>query len=146
MVTIAVPGNSGSSYYSLATNQSVTFNSGYNQNATLGVNFGDGSYAIYNPSTLSAAAQPIQFTGATNVVLSEGNYGPAFVTFTICSPQTNAVSYVPANAVVIPSDATGPVQIILESSSDLVNWVPALPGTYGSTYTNRFFRVRAVAQ
>jgi hypothetical protein len=53
---------------------------------------------------------------------------------------------IPSTAVVIPTDATGPVQIVLESSQDLVNWVPALPGTYGAITTNRFFRVRAIAQ
>jgi hypothetical protein len=25
----------------------------------------------------------------------------------------------------------------------LINWVPAEPGTYGTTSSNRFFRVRA---
>lgn len=51
---------------------------------------------------------------------------------------------IPANAVVIPTDATGGVEVILESSADMVKWTPALPGTYGNTSANRFFRVRAV--
>ena len=58
----------------------------------------------------------------------------------------NAPQFSPSTAVVIPADATGPVNIILESSPDLVNWTGALPGTYGSSSTNRFFRVRAVRQ
>lgn len=49
----------------------------------------------------------------------------------------------PSTAVVIPADAGGPVKIILESSTDLLNWTAALPGTYGTSTTNRFFRVRA---
>jgi hypothetical protein len=52
----------------------------------------------------------------------------------------------PSTSVVIPTDATGPVNIILESSADLANWTAALPGTYGANTTNRFFRVRAVRQ
>lgn len=52
----------------------------------------------------------------------------------------------PSTAVVIPTDATGPVNIVLESSPDLVNWTGALPGTYGTSSTNRFFRVRAIRQ
>jgi hypothetical protein len=52
----------------------------------------------------------------------------------------------PSTSVVIPTDAKGPVRIILESSVDMLNWADALPGTYGSTTTNRFFRVRAVRQ
>jgi len=52
----------------------------------------------------------------------------------------------PTSAVVIPTDATGPVNIILESSTDLVTWTAANPGTYGASTTKRFFRVRAVNQ
>jgi len=51
-----------------------------------------------------------------------------------------------ANAVVIPEDAAGDVEIILESSKDLVNWNPANPGTYNSAREERFFRVRAVVK
>ncbi|MGK0184420.1 MAG: hypothetical protein ACI9R3_000186 [Verrucomicrobiales bacterium] len=47
--------------------------------------------------------------------------------------------------VVIPEDANGDVEIILESSKDLINWTAANPGTYNSETTDqRFFRVRAV--
>jgi hypothetical protein len=52
----------------------------------------------------------------------------------------------PTSAVVIPTDATGPVNVILESSTDLVTWTQANPGTYGASTTKRFFRVRAVNQ
>ena len=52
----------------------------------------------------------------------------------------------PSNAVVIPALAGGDVEIILESSSDLINWVRALPGTYGPAFVRRFFRVRAEQQ
>jgi hypothetical protein len=54
-----------------------------------------------------------------------------------------ASTTIPKCAVVIPSDAAGPVEIKLESSEDMVNWDAALPGIYGSSATNRFFRVRA---
>lgn len=53
-------------------------------------------------------------------------------------------NYVPADAIVVPASLSGNVQIILESSPDLVNWTAASPGTYGAAAgTNRFFRVRA---
>jgi len=92
------------------------------------------------------------FTGLTNVSVTASSYQPSFggpllapglVTLTIFT--ASASTMIPVNTVVIPSDATGPVQIILESSADLVNWTSALPGTYGTSATNRFFRVRAVA-
>lgn len=53
---------------------------------------------------------------------------------------------IPSNTVVIPSDAAGPVEIILESSVDLVNWTRAEPGEYGASTEKRFFRLRAVAK
>jgi hypothetical protein len=88
----------------------------------------------------------IVLTGVTNVTLAGSSVSPvaSIMTFTLTTPTSQ--SGLPVNTVVIPSDAKGPVQIVLESSSDLVSWTSALPGTYGSTYTNRFFRVRAIAQ
>jgi len=59
-------------------------------------------------------------------------------------PNVSSSTSIPANAVVIPTDATGDIDIILESSTDLVNWTQANPGTYGASATKRFFRVRAV--
>lgn len=44
----------------------------------------------------------------------------------------------------IPADARGPVDILLESSTNFVDWVQALPGTYGTSSQARYFRVRAV--
>lgn len=55
--------------------------------------------------------------------------------------ETNVI---PTNSVVIPTDAAGPVEIILESSEDLITWTAATPGTYGSSTAKRFFRVRSV--
>ena len=60
------------------------------------------------------------------------------------SSSNSSLSTIPSNAVVIPSDSSGPVQIILESSEDMVNWNSANPGTYGASTNERFFRVRAV--
>ena len=57
-----------------------------------------------------------------------------------------STSNLPSNTVVIPTDASGPVEIIMESSKDLVNWTRAEPGTYGADTPKRFFRVRAVVK
>jgi hypothetical protein len=82
------------------------------------------------------------FTGPATLTLGNPTYlGP--VLCTIQTTPVNQVNFTPNNAVVIPSDSNGPVNIIMESSPDMVNWTPALPGTYGTTATNRFFRVRA---
>ena len=99
-------------------------------------------------STIGSSQIPQIITGLTNIVLASGNNSSlVWATFQIATPSSaNVVSnYVPADAIVIPTSATGNVQIILESSTDLLNWTAASPGTYGaSSATNRFFRVRAV--
>ena len=101
--------------------------------------------SLQNPATFSIGTAfpqiPQIVTGLTNLVILHG-----WATFKIETPCTaNVISnYVPADAIVIPTSAAGNVQIILESSADLVNWTAANPGTYSAaSATNRFFRVRA---
>jgi hypothetical protein len=56
---------------------------------------------------------------------------------------SSSLSMVPNNSVVIPSSYQGNVEIMLETSNDLVEWTQALPGTYNPATSPRFFRVRA---
>jgi len=79
--------------------------------------------------------------GVLNYYSSNG----ALVTYRL-KDNISSTTTTPTSAVVIPTDATGPVNIILESSTDLVTWTAANPGTYGASTTKRFFRVRAVNQ
>lgn len=143
--------NSHSSF-DCSTNQVITVNSfiGYFGEAT--ISFYDGLKITMRCSqygVVASGSAPIVFngsavfTGVTNIVVDSFTEVAA-LTFTVTTPTPQ--SMIPANAVVIPSDATGPVQIVLESSSDLINWTSSLPGTYGNTHSNRFFRVRAIAQ
>ena len=133
------------SVFANAGEADIFFNNGqslpiysYNYGVQIKQSIGTGSMA-------AVFAGGAVFTGVTNITVLTGFIGTvAALTFTVTTPT--AQSSVPANSVVIPTDATGPVQIVLESSGDLVNWTSSLPGTYGSTYTNRFFRVRAIAQ
>jgi hypothetical protein len=127
---------------------------------------------VYVPPDADLVGQPVripwvdvtinsntfEYKGAANPVVA----GPATIRVRVDNTNTyyqtpisvyatvqvmdNEPQFSPSTAVVIPSDATGPVQIVLESSPDLVNWTPALPGTYGSSTTNRFFRVRAIRE
>ena len=123
--------------YNLTPNQVVILNY---QNASISCYLASGK-VISNPT------RPIALTGLTNIsIYNNSSTSPYYETFTVLTPSTNTASLTPVNSVVIPSDATGNVQIILESSSDMVNWIPSQAGTYGSTYSNRFFRVRALAQ
>jgi hypothetical protein len=150
--------NGAASNYPLQTNQVVSlvgfdWSSGGSSFTITGFLSNGGTINLspvneYQPA--GGVQMPQIATGLTNIVL--GNEGAGYdylfwATFQITTPASaNVVSnYVPADAIVIPASATGNVQIILESSTDLVNWTAANPGTYGaSSATNRFFRVRAV--
>lgn len=85
---------------------------------------------IAGPATIRAKRNSIAFS-------------PMIVTFAVTRAVTTT-NMVPANAVVIPEDAGGQYQVILESSTDLITWTPALPGSYGGSTQKRFFRTRIV--
>jgi len=59
--------------------------------------------------------------------------------------ETNAsANIIPSAAVVVPSNAVGDVDVLLEQSTDMITWTQCLPGTYNASTQKRFFRVRAV--
>ncbi len=97
-------------------------------------------YGNGTPTVNPVIAGPATITLST---LSSNTGDPGICTLLTCPSSPSLTNSVPSNAVVIPADGGGPVTIILESSVDLVSWTAALPGTYGTTATNRFFRVRA---
>lgn len=72
------------------------------------------------------------------------NFFGVFVTYQFVDPPNTEALKKPSTAVVIPSDDKGDVEIIMESSTDMVTWTEALPGTYGTDTAKRFFRLRAV--
>jgi hypothetical protein len=99
-------------------------------------------------SSGGVSALPQKISGPCTVRLSmEGSSSSQLVYAAYeITRRTEVTSSLPSNSVVIPTDATGDVEIILESSVDLVSWTAATAGTYGSSTEKRFFRVRAVAQ
>ena len=68
-----------------------------------------------------------------------GTAGPysAFVTLQI-TPE----SFPPDKTLIIPADSKG-ANIIMEQSTDLINWSASLPGAYTNMTNNLFFRIRA---
>jgi hypothetical protein len=84
----------------------------------------------------AGSAYPINETNGVEYVYTSG------CALFVYELLDNPPSPQPSTGVVIPSDGAGPVRVILESSSDLVTWSEALPGTYGRTETKRFFRLR----
>jgi hypothetical protein len=88
----------------------------------------------------TAARNPVIVAGPAEVRFVNAGFATVEIKRAGEAPTTG-----PVNTVVIPENATGPVNVILESSTDLLTWTPVLPGTYSSSTQRRFFRVRAVA-
>jgi len=128
-----VMATTGYIYYSPASSNGETgINSGRNPNFTVGGVAVGSKYA----------GPGIFFCSSTSGQTYSGN---GILTYRFVD-NTSTTTTTPTSSVVIPTDATGPVKIVLESSTDLVTWTEANPGTYGASTTKRFFRVRAVNQ
>ncbi len=56
--------------------------------------------------------------------------------------EINAVT--PSSVLVLPENSTGDFDVIIESSSDLVSWLPFFSQTVNSQTARRFFRTRVV--
>lgn len=107
---------------------------------TLHVQFdGDGEWRRFDPSVYSL--QNFTVVGPAAIRLSNSTSMPAVASFEV---NRKADVTVPVASVVIPEDAAGQFQVILESSTDTITWTQAQPGTYGGSTVKRFFRTRIV--
>jgi hypothetical protein len=111
----------------------------------------DSLIPLFTPATGSTTAPPIPLTisgPATITIQPDNNWqGTGFfsmATFDVTRAIPPAVT--PAYAAVIPEDANGQYQVLLESSTDLVTWTSAALGTYSGNTQKRFFRSRIVKQ
>lgn len=96
-------------------------------------------------TTLNNGSNNAKFAGPAIVTFVPSYSTPGFVSYELSDNDSVSISK-PSNAVVIPADSIGPIEIVLESSKDLITWTAAEPGIYGATDQKRFFRVRAVAR
>jgi len=87
---------------------------------------------------------PVSGPATLRIVNSQGGSNPsAFLTYRKYTlAKTDA--YTSSTSVVIPTSASGDVDVKLEQSADNVTWTECLPGTYNSSTVKRFFRLRAV--
>jgi hypothetical protein len=120
--------------------------------AVLSVQIGEKSFRINlgsqetNPGAFTGVENNPVIVGPAVLKLSKANNSTAFpgiMTLAI-TPAGEPSPSIPSTAVVIPEDANGEFQVILESSTDLVTWTQAMPGTYGGSTQKRFFRTRVV--
>jgi hypothetical protein len=82
------------------------------------------------------------FAGPIRIELGLNNTN-ALMTYRLTNAESGLSAAAPSNTVVIPEDIAGTVSVILESSTDLLSWTAANPGTYGASTSKRFFRLRA---
>jgi hypothetical protein len=89
---------------------------------------------------VGVSALPFQLSGPAVVSLIPVDSSTEASTATFAVTRVGTAS--PPAAV--PQEAGSSFDVILEQSSDLVNWTPANPGEYSGTETKRFFRTRIV--
>ena len=90
--------------------------------------------------------QRVAIAGPKTVVIEVASNQALLCTYKITTATETATANVASQAVVIPENATAPVDIILESSTDLVTWTAAVAGSYAPSTSKRFFRVLAAAR
>jgi hypothetical protein len=124
------------------------------------------SFGYFDPNTLSGgsltnSAQPIPGPATIRIFLKPsskrqqgysysweasqlGNWdfgaSEGFVTFRITGSEQ---AFSKKFATVIPENASGNIRIVLEQSTDLINWTTASPGVFPPSTAKRFFRVRS---
>ena len=99
---------------------------------------------LAQPATTTQSRQPkIAGPAILRAMRQNLSYTATLTAFAI-TRANSAANVIPANAVVIPEDAGGQYQVILESSTDLLNWAVTIPGIYGGNTPGRFFRTRIV--
>jgi hypothetical protein len=119
-------------------------------------------HAAYSWGSISALISPVgkTFYGPCVVdiylddrrSLNQQNYGVpdgAYVHYVLDlqpygSDSTSSSGLIPSSSIVVPSNAVGDVDVLLEQSNDMITWTQCLPGTYNASTQKRFFRVRAV--
>jgi hypothetical protein len=142
----ALAGQTNTTQFVVQTNVTAKILHLYNSPGSLAIQVNGLSFS-YTQTSLNGAGNNMPIvTGPATIVLSAGQTGGPSASMCTISTESNQCitnQYTPNTGVVIPADSGGPVNIILESSVDLINWIPADPGTYGTSTTNRFFRVRA---
>ena len=123
----------------------------YNSNSTISMELTIGEHVISyiglqfdNPTSIPKIAGPAEFRVYLQPYYHPQNSYAYLTTFRITRAVPASNTMVPSTAVVIPNDAEGQFEVILESSIDMITWTPAMPGTYASNNPNRFFRTRIV--
>lgn len=144
----------GNTVYTLSSNQvaeviTVSDHTGHSPSFRVNGNTVSTTSQVGSGATSLISQLPMIIAGPATLQKNTGSGWTGFMTIRVRSKDEYLASLNPSTpitstAVVIPEDTSGPVTIVLESSTDLVNWTSANPGTFGSSTARRFFRVRAI--
>ena len=69
--------------------------------------------------------------------------GGFYIAYKIVRASDNSIT--PANVIVLPADPSGDMQLVFESSDDLLTWTQQFSFTHNSTnQASKFFRTRLI--
>jgi hypothetical protein len=137
---------------------------GLDSNQTLGIPYSNLGATNLSSGNISTNTQPISGPATVRVIIKprnarQSNYNSGigywshsgannwdfqasegYVTFRIVgSEQEPSKKF----ATVIPENASTNIRVVLEQSTDLINWTTAAPGVFPPSTAKRFFRVRS---
>lgn len=140
LVTSCINGSVNGSYFKL----------GISTNQIHGYLYGTGGVPISMDGASAGGGSQISFAAMGIGSIFVGSYeitpdgAPLYTLVFKKLGNSGLTAGISATSVVIPTSATGDVDIKLEQSADNVTWTECLPGTYNSSTVKRFFRLRAV--
>ena len=136
--TLAVgPGNTNSPVITVSSNSYAVIRSSFDDyGAHLLVNVQGVNFNFY---TVDDNVSGLVFAGPATMQLQGNAYGPALVTV-----EVKPGPYPPGKTLTVGA-YSGNVQVTMQTSTDLVNWTPAVNGmVYTNSPDARFFRIQMV--
>lgn len=108
--------------------------------------YGVGNPTAFTSTTLGTVTPKgvLLLPGPLTIRKSSDAVSVVLVYESLSSAALTSATPTQGSSMVIPTTATGDVDVKLEQSADNVTWTDCLPGTYNATTVKRFFRVRAV--
>ena len=148
IVTLTIGGSRTNASLTIGTNELVTILAGkdnpYGSYVIIqkdGMEL-EGSYrlGVFDPLDSNGVKFPpkIVIAGPAILKLTGPNFNPGFAFLTV---EIQPDLFPPDKTLVVPQGSGA--NIILESSTNLVNWSPVPPGLYTNQTANTFFRLRA---
>jgi hypothetical protein len=105
-----------------------------------------GASPYYYISLQEIRPQTVILTGVTKIELSQNTTGssplPTGDTTAVTLRITKQAEQFVSQPVVMPAVTDQNYKVELEASTDLQNWIPAVPGDYLAGGASRFFRVK----